>query len=115
LQSCDGRQDASSALVVEGVVSVSVVEAVTAELERLGEPGASSSLAATALALAEQLDEPRNGATSKSMCAKAMVDVLRELRLLAPPKQEDDELDRARKQRTERLARQSASEAAPPS
>jgi hypothetical protein len=71
------------------VVSLSVVAALTAELEALGPKGRDSSLAATALALAEELDAD-NSATSKSMCAKSMVDVLRELRSFAPPKREAD-------------------------
>jgi hypothetical protein len=49
-----------------------------------------------------------NSATSKSMCAKALVDVMRELRALAPPKPEEDEVERARKRRADRLAGQSA-------
>jgi hypothetical protein len=91
-----------------------VVLAVSRELEQMGGDVAESALAATALSLAEQLDGP-NSATSKSMCAKALVDVLRELRALAPAKPEEDEVERARKRRADRLARQSAAGAAPSS
>ena len=72
---------------------MSVVEAVERDLKGLGPKAADTSLAATALALARELDEPGNSATSKSMCAKSMVEVLRELRALMPAKQEADQLD----------------------
>jgi hypothetical protein len=68
---------------------VSVVAALEAELKALGPKGADTTLAATALALAAELDG-NNSATSKSMCAKSMIDVLRELRAIAPPKLEAD-------------------------
>lgn len=86
---------------------MSVIEAVQGDLERLGPKAARSGLAAVALALAAELDGD-NSATSKSMCAKSMVDVLRELRLLAPPKLEADDLDDLT---ARRLARRSAAAA----
>jgi hypothetical protein len=85
---------------------MSVFEAVEQELEELGVTG--SALAATALSLAEGLDAP-NSLTSKSMAAKALADVLKEIRSLAPPAEQEDEIERARKRRADRLARQSAS------
>ena len=54
---------------------------------------AESALAATALALALQLDHPYNSATSKSMCAKALMDAIGQLRELAPPPVKRDKLD----------------------
>jgi hypothetical protein len=69
---------------------VSVVEAVQADIAALGSRAVGSTLAETALALARELDKPKNSATSKSMCAKAMIDVLRELWSQAPPKREAD-------------------------
>jgi hypothetical protein len=92
----------------------SVVEAFDLEMESIGGEFATSTLAATARALAVELDGD-NSATSKSMCAKALADVMRELRALAPAKPEEDEVERARKRRTDRLARQAATGAAPPS
>lgn len=86
---------------------MSVVDSLRAELEALGPRGAGSTLAATALALAAELDAD-NSATSKSMCAKSMVDVLRELRVLAPPKPEVDNLDDLT---ARRMARRSAATA----
>lgn len=71
---------------------------------------AGSSLAAAGLALARELDNGRNSATSKSMCARALVDVLRELRELAPEKREENPLDQIRARRDAKIAR--AAEAA---
>jgi hypothetical protein len=84
---------------------MSVFESVERELEELGVSG--SALAATALSLAEGLDAP-NSLTSKSMAAKALADVLKEIRTLAPPAEQEDEIERARKRRTARLAGKSA-------
>lgn len=72
---------------------MSVEAAVARDLKQFGREARDSALAATALALAAELDDPSNSATSKSMCAKSMVDVLRELRAVAPPKREADDLD----------------------
>lgn len=78
---------------------MSVVEAVKRDLEAFGGELAETSLAASALALAVELDAD-NSATSKSMCAKALMETMERLRELAPPKQrEDDELERVRAQR----------------
>jgi hypothetical protein len=95
-------------------VSVSVVEAVERDLAALGSGAKDSTLAATALALARELDDA-NSATSKSMCAKAMVEVLRELRSLAPPKRKKDKVDDIAAQRERRRARSATAAAAPPS
>jgi hypothetical protein len=65
---------------------------------------AASGLSASALALAREIDEPGNSATSKSMCAKALMDALDRLRELAPPQTKETELERARRERTERRA-----------
>jgi hypothetical protein len=92
---------------------LSVVEAVEADLAE--SPLAKSAMAATALALAREIDAPGNSATSKSMCAKALVDVLREMRALAPPAEEETELDRRRREREQRLAGLSAPRPALPS
>lgn len=86
---------------------MSVVEAVQRDLDALGPDVAKSTLGATALALARELDA-ENSATSKSMCAKSMVDVLREVRSLAPPKREKDGLDDLNVRRHARRARSTA-------
>jgi hypothetical protein len=87
---------------------MSVVEAVEREVEALGPKAQASPLAATALAVARRLDDPGTSSTSVSMCAKAMVDVLRELWILVPPREENDDLSRLREEREARLARGAA-------
>ena len=111
-----------------------VVEAVERDLKALGLKASRSSLAAAALALARELDDfhadqeceecghvqswtsKANSATSKSMCAKVLVEVLRELRALAPPKKEKTKVDdlaakRASRRRT--VARSKGAAASP--
>lgn len=70
---------------------------------------AQSALAAAAMTLGASLDDPRNSATSKSMCAKALLDILDRLRDLAPGDEEADELDELNARRAERLAGRPAS------
>lgn len=89
-----------------------VVVAVRRDLKAMPDDVAKSALAASALALAAEIDEASNSATSKSMCAKALHDALDRLREIAPPKQEETDLDRARKRRADRLARLAAPDAA---
>ena len=80
---------------------MSVVGSVERELEELGSDGA---LAATALAMAREIDG-ENSATSKSMCAKVLMDVLGQIRALAPPKKQEDRVDEIAKRREKRVAR----------
>ena len=85
---------------------MSVVDAVTRELEALS--AQESALGAAALVLAEQLDDPENSATSKSMCAKELAATLREIRALAPPKKQEDRVDEFAKRRELRVGRAAA-------
>jgi hypothetical protein len=78
-----------------------VVDAVQRDIERLGPEVQESGLAAAALALAAGLDD-QNSLTSKSMAAKALADVLKELRSLAPPRKETDDLAKLRADRKQR-------------
>jgi len=78
-----------------------VETAVLGDLKAFGEK---SGLAAAALALAREIDDPENSATSKSMCAKALQDILSQLRALAPQKRERDRLDELAEKRTRRRA-----------
>jgi hypothetical protein len=66
---------------------------------------AQGALAASALALAREIDTPGNSATSKSMCAKALLDTLDRLRELAPSDAGDDRLDELATRRAARTAR----------
>jgi hypothetical protein len=94
---------------------MSVVEALERELEALGSKAAESTLAATALALAREMDSPKNGGTSKSMIAGQLTDTMGALLALMPAKPEDDEIERARKRRADRLAGTAAAGAPSPS
>lgn len=85
-----------------------VADATQRDLDTLPGTLAGSALAATALALARELDKPRNSATSKAMCARALSDVLSQLRALAPANREDDGLDDIAARRRARLAGGSA-------
>ena len=62
---------------------MNVVSAVQRDLDALGGDLAESALAATALALAAEIDDAGNSATSKSMCARALTETLERLRVLA--------------------------------
>lgn len=65
---------------------------------------ASGALAASARALAREMDSSHNSATSKSMCAKALLDTLDRIRELVPADEEGDEVDELAERRRERLA-----------
>lgn len=98
---------------------MSVVEAVTAELEKRNALG--SALGATALAMARELDDMNaeqeceacghvqswtvhpNSATSKSMCGKTLMDALVQLRATAPLERQGDRVDEIAKRRKRRL------------
>lgn len=65
---------------------------------------AESTLAMSALRLAREMDSAENSATSKSMCAKALLDTMDRLRELAPEEQHADQVDDLAQRRAERLA-----------
>ena len=71
---------------------MSVVDAVTRDLESLGDLK-DSALAASALELAAAVDKPDNSATSKSMCARELREHMMLLRSLAPDVVVEDKLD----------------------
>lgn len=76
-----------------------VVDATMREIAALEamKPGiAKTTFAATALALAYELDNPFNSATSKSMCARSLAEVTDRLRALAPEPEEGTVLDKIR-------------------
>lgn len=93
---------------LKGSAGKSVVEGIAhdlAEIRGRDPEVAASGLAATAARLAYELESPFNSATSKSHCARSLVDVMERLRESLPPKEEKDKLDelsdrrRARRQR----------------
>jgi hypothetical protein len=81
---------------------MSVREAVESELESLKASGA---LAATALAMASEIDG-HTSATSKSMCAKVLVDVMARIRAAAPPAEVKDPVDELKQRRQKRVSAQ---------
>jgi hypothetical protein len=88
---------------------MSVVDAVNRDLEWMGGDLAETGLAATALEMARILDHPGSSPTSKSMCARVLVDTLDRLRELAPEKDEGNQLDELSSRRAARLAGRAAS------
>ena len=85
---------------------LSVYNSVRADLDKLREVApelANSALAATMLALAREMDD-ENSATSKSMCAKALLDIDTRLRMLSPSATQEDEVDELTARRSARLA-----------
>jgi hypothetical protein len=86
---------------------MSVAEAVErdlADIRRRDPTLATSALAASALALAAEIDSVGNSATSKSMCARELRDTLDRLRALAPKGEENDDLDDLAARRAKRRA-----------
>ena len=86
---------------------MSVVEAIRADLARLGKRDlalAEGGLAAAALALAERLDDPSDSATSKANCAKALLELMTRLEALAPTQVEKEGIDELRRKRQRRRA-----------
>ena len=81
-----------------------VVDAIRRDLDVMPSSVSGSALAATALALGREIEHPFNSATSKSMCAKSLMEALATLRALAPPKRERDGIDRIAEQRERRRA-----------
>jgi hypothetical protein len=75
---------------------------VESELESLKASGA---LAATALAMASEIDG-HTSATSKSMCAKVLVDVMERIRAAAPPAEVKDPVDELKQRRQRRVSAQ---------
>lgn len=81
----------------------SVRAAVARDLKALPGDHARSALAATALALAREIDDPGNPATAKSMCARALTETLDKLRALAPQEEREDGVDEIASRRAARL------------
>lgn len=82
----------------------SAVERDLKAIHRRDRDLADGTLAASALVLAEQLDDPANSATSKSLCAKELRETMATLRHLLPAETEDDSVDELRDRRERRRA-----------
>lgn len=82
-----------------------VLEAVDRDLQKIARVSAEladSTLAATAREMASQLDDPGNSATSKSMCARVLSDVMEQLRELTPEGDDKDGVDELNARRAAR-------------
>lgn len=82
-----------------------VIDATAAEIATLVKRAPAleqSALAASAIALAYQIENPFNSATSKSMCARELRETMSKLRELAPPAEEEDGIDELSARRAER-------------
>lgn len=89
-----------------GVLDLTVTGGIVRDLEDIASRSpelSRSGLAMTALALAREMDS-ESSATSKSMCATALVNVMDRLRELAPPDEKRDGLDDLASRRAARLA-----------
>jgi hypothetical protein len=84
------------------------VERYLDQLRKRAPDVADSPLAASALAMARELDSAGNSATAKSMCARSLHDAMDRLRELIPPDEETDQLDDLAARRATRLAGGSA-------
>lgn len=84
---------------------IDAVERDLAEIAETDERLAESALAATASALAYELEHPYNSATAKSMCAGRLIEAMERLRELAPPRKEKDRVDEIAEHRAARRAR----------
>jgi hypothetical protein len=82
--------------------------AVELDLKALPADIRNSAIAATALALARELDNRNNSATAKSMCAGKLIEAMEKLRAIAPAKPQPTALDEIAKRRERRLARRAA-------
>ena len=98
------RRGARSTAAATSRESGEVAQAVERDLAKLPEDLATSGLAALCLALAREIDNP-NSATSKSMCARALLDAQIILRELTPTEEEQDDLDDLAARRSARLSR----------
>ena len=98
------RRTKRQRVVVANPESGDVARAMWCDLGRLPADLAGSVLAASALALAREIDDPGNSATSKSMCARALLDTVDRLLARAPADEERDGLDDLTSRRSNRIA-----------
>lgn len=89
---------------------IHVIDATMAEITELAARAPNlgldeSAMAASALALAYEIQNPFNSATSKSMCAHELRETMSKLRDLAPARDEDDGIDDLSTRRAARLAK----------
>jgi len=87
---------------------VNVYDSVKSDLDEIAKVDkrlADSGLASLALAMAAEIDNTKNSATSKAMCAGRLHEAMERLRELTPERREADELDDLRAKREKRRAK----------
>jgi hypothetical protein len=85
---------------------MSALAGIDRDLKALAEVApnlAASGLAESARVLAGELDKPKNSATSKANCARALLDTMDRLLALAPVREEEDDLSSLTNRREQRL------------
>jgi hypothetical protein len=95
-------------VVLAAAGSSRMVDATERDLERIRKRDADladSALAASAVAMAYEIDHPYNSATSKSMCQARLADAMKALRDLAPPEEAKDGIDQLAERRADRLSK----------
>lgn len=86
---------------------MNVVDAVQRDLDQIKRRDprlAESALAASALALAADLDNPRTTANARAQAAKVLLETLDRLRMLVPPAEQEDAVDDLSAKRAARRA-----------
>lgn len=89
------------------LVRRTVAASVRGELELMADRAPEirgSALAALAVAMAREVDNPDNSATSKSLCAGRLIDAVDRLRQMVPAEAQADGLDDLAARRDRRLA-----------
>lgn len=99
------KADLEQLLADEPLTNVGAVQHALEKIAERDPDLARSPYAATALALAREMDG-RNSATSKSMCAKALTETIDRLRELAPDEPTADGVDDLERRREQRKAQQ---------
>jgi hypothetical protein len=102
VQSGDECASEELSAVVSSVVKA--VERDLAEIRKRDRALAESAVAASALALAREIDSPSNSAAGKAACARSLLETMERLRELAPPAGEGDRIDDLGRRREVRRA-----------
>lgn len=91
-------------IAIEAPRAVDAVRRDLTEIAKRDPNLAQSALAAAVWSMAEQLDEPGTSAHAKSLCARALLDLLNRMRELLPPERKGNALDDLATRRASRIA-----------
>lgn len=92
----------STPTAIEAPRAVDAVRRDLAEIAKRDKNLAQSALAAAAWSMADQLDDPGTSAHAKSLCARALLDLLNRMRDLLPPERKANALDELASRRATR-------------